>query len=446
MTDWTGRSAAEMGRAIEAGALDPRALAEAFLDAIAQHPAAARIYARLTPERARAEAADAADRARRGLRRGLLDGVPVSIKDLFDTAGAGCEAGTRLLAGRVAAHDAACVARLAQAGMVCLGKTHMTELAFSGLGVNPMTATPPNRHGDGLAPGGSSSGAAASVAFGLAPVGLGSDTGGSVRVPAAWNDLVGLKTTAGRVPLDGVVPLSPTLDTVGPLCRTVEDAALVFAPLAAAPAPDLGGASLRGLRLMVAEGALMEGLVPEVAAAFEAALSRLSAAGARIERAAMPEAGEALAVAGGRGGLVASEAYALWSEAIEAQPGAMWAPILARFRSGRAVTADVMDGARLAFGRIAAAWRARTAGFDAVLAPATPNLPPPVDRLLADAAYFTEQNMAALRNTRVGNLLGLCALTLPTGTPSVGLMLHGHPGEEARLLRIGRAAEAALAA
>ena len=445
MTDWTRESVAALGAAMERGALDARALTEAFLDAIANHPHGERIYARLTPGRARAEASASAERAARGLRRGPLDGVPVSIKDLFDTAGVETEAGSKLLKGRRPARDAVCVERLGRVGMVCLGKTHLSELAFSGLGVNPMAATSPNIHGADLAPGGSSSGAAASVAFGLAPVGLGSDTGGSVRIPAAWNDLVGLKTTAGRVPLDGSVPLSVSLDTVGPLCRTVEDAALLFGALAEAPVPDLSGASLKGVRLMVPDGLMMEGLAPEIAAAFDAALSRLSAAGAHVAHGPLPEPAEAVAVATENGGIANTEGYALWGETIEAQPDAMWAPILARFRSGKSFRADQIDAARIAFDRLAEEYRARTAGFDAVIAPTTPNLPPPVERLLPGDAYWAEQNTLALRNTRIGNLFGLCSLTVPSGAPACGLMLQGHPNAEARLLRIGRAVESALA-
>ena len=184
---WLWMTAAELGRGIGAGVIDPRDLTEVYLGAIAAHPEAARIYARTMPERARAEAEAAAERARAAVRRGPLDGVPVSWKDLFDTAGVATEAGSRLLEGRTPDRDAALVARGARAGLVALGKTHMTELAFSGLGINPVTATPPNINDPELAPGGSSSGAAASVAFGLAAAAIGSDTGGSVRVPSAWN-------------------------------------------------------------------------------------------------------------------------------------------------------------------------------------------------------------------------------------------------------------------
>jgi aspartyl-tRNA(Asn)/glutamyl-tRNA(Gln) amidotransferase subunit A len=446
MQEWLTMSAAALGRGIGAGEIDPRALAETFLDAIANHPEFERVYVRVTPARARAEAAAAAERARDGVRRGPLDGVPISLKDLFDTAGIETEGGTRLLAGRIPEHDAPCVAALTAAGMVCLGKTHLSELAFSGLGVNPMTATAPNPLAPGCAPGGSSSGAAASVALGLAPVGLGSDTGGSVRIPAAWQSLVGLKTTAWLISTKGCVPLSPTLDTVGPLCRTVEDAALTLAALTGRPPADLAGASLRGTAFLVPETTVLDAADPTILAAFEAALSALEAAGARIDRAPVPEFAEALAVAGRDGAIVNTEGYAVWGEAIEAEPDKMFPMIRERFRSGRNFRADQIDRARLAFKDLAARYLARTAAYDAVLCPTTPNLPPEVARLEADEDFYVAQNLLALRNTRLGNLFGLCGLTLPTPTPCAGLLLTGRPFDEGRLLRLGAAVEAALAA
>ena len=281
---WLWMTAAELGRGIGGGAIDARELTEVYLAAIDSHPEAPGIYARTTPERARAEAAAAAARAEAGLRRGPLDGVPVSWKDLFDTAGTATEAGSALLRGRVPDRDAAVLATATRAGLVCLGKTHMTELAFSVLGINPVTATPPNINDPELAPGGSSSGAAASVAFGLAAAGIGSDTAGSIRIPAAWNDLVGLKPTYGTLPLDGVVPLRPSLDTVGPICRSVEDAALVFAALAGEPAPDLGGANLAGARLFLLEDPELLPARDAPRAAFDAAIGRLADAGAQLDR------------------------------------------------------------------------------------------------------------------------------------------------------------------
>jgi aspartyl-tRNA(Asn)/glutamyl-tRNA(Gln) amidotransferase subunit A len=435
------RTAAELGRAIEAGKAHPVELLEAQLAAIDSHPLAARIYARTTPQRARAEAMAAAGRAKAGLRKGLLDGVPLSWKDLFDSAGVATEAGSALLQGRVPEADAEVLARATQAGSVCLGKTHMSELAFSGLGLNPVTGTPPCINDPGAVPGGSSSGAAASVAFGLAPAAIGSDTGGSVRIPAAWNDLVGLKTTSGLLPLSGVVPLCARFDTVGPITRSVEDCAELLGMLQGAPSPDLRGETLAGKRLLVLETVALDDLRPAPAAAFDRAVAKLIAAGASVTALKAPEVTEAMSLAAT---LFTTEAYAEWRNVIEAAPDKMFPRILERFRGGASVTAvDYLQGwHRLdALRRL---WSARVAGADAVILPTAPILPPDASRLMTDDAYYVTENLLALRNTRIGNLLGVCALTLPAGEPSCGISLMGLPGTEARLLRLGAAAERAL--
>ncbi len=438
---WLWMTAAELGRGMEAGAIDARALAEVYLDAIDGHPDAPTIFARITPERARAEAAASASRARKGLRRGPLDGVPISWKDLFDTAGIATEAGTLLLKDRVPERDAAVLATATRAGLVCLGKTHMTELAFSGLGLNPVTATPPNINDPELVPGGSSSGAATSVAFGLAAAGIGSDTGGSVRVPAAWNDLVGLKTTSGVLPLEGVVPLCPRFDTVGPLCRSVEDAGLLLAAMGGRRAADLEGAGLAGARLLVLEAEGLEPVREGPQQAFQAAVARLEAEGAAVSRVRLDCVAEALPLSGR---VYAAEAYGYWREAIEAQPEVMFAPVRERFRSGAATSGPDYVAAWRRLEALRTEYLRATAGFDAVLLPTTPNLPPDAERLLSDEDYFTTENLLTLRNTRVGNLMGLCALTLPTGVPSCGLTVMAAPGAEARLLRLGSAIEHVL--
>lgn len=441
MDDWGRMGAAELGRGIGAGRIDPMELAAAFLDRARAHPDAGRIFARMTEGRALDEARAARDRARAGLRRGPLDGVPVSWKDNIDTAGVATEAGSALLAGRVPGRDAPVLANATAAGLVCLGKTHLSELAFSGLGVNPVTATAPNVNGAGLAPGGSSSGAAASVAFGLAPAAVGTDTGGSVRIPAAWQDLVGLKTTLGRLPCTGVVPLVESFDTVGPLTRSVDDAALMLAALEGARAPDLTGATLAGARIAVLETGAFDGIEDAPAVGFDTAAGRLARAGARVDPLAAPEVAEALALSPI---LFTPEAWGIWRDVIGAAPEKMFPPILERFRSGAGVAAhDVFAGWRK-LRALRAAWADRVAGFDAVILPTAPILPPPVDRLLAEPDYYVRANLMTLRNTRIGNLLGLPALTLPTGTPSCGITLMGRPMGEARLLRLGAAAEAAI--
>lgn len=441
MADWLAMTAADLGRGIAAGRINAMELTEAYLDAIAAHPEAGRIYARTTPRRARSMAMAASDRAKTGRRIGPLDGVPLSWKDNFDAAGAACEGGTALLKGRVPALDAEVLHAATAQGLVCLGKTHMSELAFSGLGLNPVTATPPCVNDAGAVPGGSSSGAAASVAFRLAPAAIGSDTGGSVRIPAAWNDLVGLKTSDGRLSARGVLPLCERFDTVGPLTRSVEDAGLILAALGGTRAADLTGASLSGARFAVLDTVAMEGLREGPASGFGGAVDRFARAGARVEHLAAPEVAEAMGLAGI---LFTTEAYGLWRETIEANPGVMFPRILDRFRSGANVlAADYVAGWKRLHG-LRETWAARTAGFDAVLLPTSPILPPNAARLMSDNDYYVQENLLALRNTRIGNLMGGCALTLPTGHPSAGITLMAAPGTEERLLRLGAAAERAL--
>jgi aspartyl-tRNA(Asn)/glutamyl-tRNA(Gln) amidotransferase subunit A len=344
--------------------------------------------------------------------------------------------------------DAEVLQRATRAGIVCLGKTHMSELAFAGLGMNPAyggntdpkPGTPPNVNDPDCAPGGSSSGAAASVAFGLAPAGIGSDTGGSVRVPAAWNDLVGLKTTHGRLSLQGVVPLAESFDTVGPLCRTVEDCAELLAVMEGGKPADLRGATLQGTRFLILDPYASD--VREApGAAFTAAVDRLARAGATIETGTISCIAEAMDLSPV---LFATEGYGTWRDVIEAAPHKMYARILDRFRGGADFSApDYVAGWRR-LRALRQVWAAETAGYDAVLLPTVANLPPALDRLMSDADYYVAENLLTLRNTRVGNLMGLCGLTLPTGTPSCGLMMLAAPGADERLLRIGAAAEAAL--
>ncbi len=441
MSDWIWKSAADLGRAIGAGKLHPVELTEAFLDAIARHPDAGRIYARTTPRRAQSMAMAAATRARAGTRIGPLDGVPLSWKDNFDAAGAVCEAGTALLKGRVPAKDAEVLHTATAQGLVCLGKTHMTELAFSGLGLNPVTATPPCVNFPGAVPGGSSSGAASSVAHGLAPAGVGSDTGGSVRIPSAWNDLVGLKPAHGRLSTRGVVPLCEAFDTVGPLTRTVEDAALLLAALGGTKPADLAASEIIGARLMVLETVALDNLREAPSKGFEGAVDLLARAGAQIHHQTAPEITEAMALAGI---LFTPEAYAIWGPTIEAAPHLMFPPVLERFRSGAPVKATEYIAAWRRLHELRAKWAARTAGYDAVILPTSAILPPDAQRLLDEPAYFAAENLLALRNTRIGNLMDQCVLTLPTGQPSCGISFMAAPGKEEHLLRLGSAAEKAL--
>jgi aspartyl-tRNA(Asn)/glutamyl-tRNA(Gln) amidotransferase subunit A len=442
MRDWLGMTAADLGRGIAAGRIGPVALTETFLGAIADHPLRDRIYARLTPDRARAEAMAAEARAQAGHRLSPLDGVPISWKDLYDTAGVATESGSKLLEGRTPAQDARVLTTATRLGLVCLGKTHQTELAFSGLGYNPVTATPPCVNDPDAVPGGSSSGAAASVAFGLAAAGIGSDTGGSVRVPSAWNDLVGLKTSPGRLSLEGVVPLCAKFDTVGPLCRSVEDAALLLAALEGRPAADLRGATLDGARLLILDTVAFDDIRDAPLAGFDAAVRRLEAAGAIVTRGAVPAVAEAMPLSGI---LFATEAYGTWKDVIEANPSVMFPRILERFRGGRDFSGADYVAAWLTLDKLRKSYLDATAGYDAVILPTCPILPPKIAAIAADTDLFTSENLLTLRNTRIGNLMGLPSLTLPTGVPSTGISFLTPPMSEERLLRLGAAAERALA-
>jgi len=434
----TGKSAVDLGDAIEAGAIDPVELAEHYFETIAASPFGDTIYARITRERAMREAANAKDRAERGMRRSRLDGVPVSWKDLFDSAGVVTEAGTKLLHGRLPENDCVVLDRATQAGCVCLGKTHMSELAFSGLGVNPNTATSPNRFDPDLAPGGSSSGAAASLGYDLAPMAIGSDTGGSVRIPAAWNGLVGLKTTAGLIPNDGVVPLCPGFDTVGPLARSVEDAACMFEILAGRTVDLSMPPSLSDCRFLVCDGAMLENCEAGPLQAFEDAVDQLKSAGAKIKYQRVASFTEILDLAPT---LYPYEAYRQWGSQIESAPDLVFEPIRKRFLAGKDVSDEDYQKCWSKMLALRQEYLDITSCFDAVLAPTSPIVPPLTSDLLDDLAYYWDANLLALRNTRVGNLLGLCALTLPTSVNCCGLMIYAKPNHEERLLQIGMSIE-----
>ena len=440
--EWLWMSAAELGRGIGQGEIDPLRLAETYLEAIEGHELSLNIYARVTHERAISEANAASKRAATGLRFGLLDGVPISWKDLFDSAGIGTEAGSAHLKGRVPERDAEVLENATKAGLVCLGKTHMSELAFSGLGYNPITATPPCVNDAEAVPGGSSSGAAASVAFGLAAAAIGSDTGGSVRIPAAWNDLVGLKTTHGLLSLKGVVPLCESFDTVGPLCRSVEDAALLLAALGGTAAADLTAANLVGRRFLVLENVAMENLRAQPEQGFRRAIAAITKAGAVVQHGQIAEVSEAMTLTGC---LYTVDAYAQWQDVIEAAPHLMYDQILQRFRAGAAYSGVEYVQSWMRLRQLRAGYLAKTAGYDAVLVPSSPIMPPNLVRLKAEHDYYVEENLLALRNTRIGNLMGLAALSLPTGIPSTGITLLGAPMSEARLLRLGVVLESLLA-
>ena len=442
------QSALTLGQQIEAGRCDPRDLVDQLLQAIPLADPDQVIYSRLSPNRARAEAEAAFGRAKRGLRWSVLDGVPLSWKDLFDTAGIETCGGSALLAGRIPMRDADVLQRLTDSGTVCLGKTNMTELAFSGLGINPVTGTPANPYDPQIlrVPGGSTSGGAVSVARGLAAAAIGSDTGGSIRLPAAWNGLVGLKPTWGAMPMTGVLPLAPSFDTIGPLAQDVADAAAIFDLMSARPHRPVIPAALDRCIFWRPGEPVAAQTDEKVAYAFQSALKHMTAAGARVVEGPWPEAVAALALGPT---LVGAEAFAQWGAAIDAAPERMSEQLRSRFGGGRHVTAAAYLQAQSELAEIKRAHIQAYSGFDALILPSCAIVPPPVQPLLDDPDLFSRTNLLALRNTRLANLLGLPALTLPLPDRAddlpVGLMLVGLPQSEARLLSLGAALERILA-
>ncbi len=404
-----------------------------------------RAFLKVSGASARARA-DLIDLLRRqGAAPSRFAGIPISLKDLFDVAGEVTTAGSRVLKDMAPARrDARCVARLTAAGFVPVGRTNMTEFAFSGLGLNPHYDTPRNPYdrATGRIPGGSSAGAAVSVTDGMALAALGTDTGGSCRIPAALCGIVGFKPTARRVPLDGVHPLSPSLDSVGPLAASVACCAAIDAVLAGEESDELPEFPLAGLRLAVPQTMVLDGLDGAVSGAFAQALAALSRAGAAILDRPFTQLGD-LAAVNRKGGIVTAEAYAL-HRALVTEKGAQIDPRVVT-RMLRAREQDAADFIDLTRARAAAIRRlaAATAPYDAVVMPTTPMIAPPLAELADDERYH-KINLMMLRNTGIANALDRCAVSVPchrAGEAPVGLMLMGEHGADRRLLAIAAAVE-----
>jgi aspartyl-tRNA(Asn)/glutamyl-tRNA(Gln) amidotransferase subunit A len=435
---------------LAAGRTTSVALTRAALDR-ARDPAGegARVFIQIDADRALA-AAQASDTLRAaGLARSPLDGLPVSVKDLFDVAGQTTRGGSLLLRDApAAARSAVAVERLLAAGAVVVGRTNMTEFAYSGLGLNPHYGTPRNPwdRATGRIPGGSSSGAAVSVADGMAVVGLGSDTGGSVRIPSALCGLAGFKPTARRVPLEGTLPLSGTLDSIGPLAASVRCCAIVDAILAGDPLPPRGAAELADLRLALPTDVVLDDMDADVARAFEAACAALSAAGARIRRVAVPEFAQ-LGAINARGTFLAAEAWAWHRRHLETSASLYDPRVSARMAIGGKMGAADYIELIAARRRWIAAVRARIDGFDAMLMPTVPQVAPPIDALLHDDDAYFKANGLMLRNPTLINFLDGCAASIPChagGGAPVGLMIAAAAGADRRVLAIAEAAERVL--
>jgi len=443
------RAIEDLAQSLADGRTTSRALVEDALARIGDASGeGARAFIKVHAEQARA-AADGVDQARRvGLPVGRYAGIPIALKDLFDISGQPTPAGSTVLANAPpATANAPVVQRMLNAGFIAMGRVNMTEFAFTGLGINPHYGTPtsPWDRASARIPGGSSSGTAVAVADGMAAAGLGTDTGGSCRIPAAFCGVVGYKPTARRVPITGVLPLAPSLDSVGPLTPSVACCAVIDAilageePIVPVPAP------LAGLRLAVPENVVLDGMDTTVATTFDRALSVLSGAGAQIARLRFA-AFDAIAAVNAKGGFAASEAYA-WHRTLLATKGAEYDPrIRVRIMRGEAMSAadylDLMAARR----RIIAKFDVSTRDFDCVVMPTVPIVAPRI-AALDDEREYNRVNMHVLRNTALGNFLDRCAISIPchrAGDAPVGLMLMGETMGDARLFRIAAAAETAL--
>lgn len=453
-------SITELATRIRAGALGPLQLAETCLERIAALDKRLHAFIAVTRDRALAEARAAETLLRGGHDLGPLHGVPYAVKDLYDVKGWPTTAGTRLLADNVAAQDSTAVRRLAAAGMVLVGKTHTVQFAFSGIGINHDHGTPHNPWSPApLAPGGSSSGSGVAVGAGLVPAALGSDTGGSVRIPAALCGTVGLKTTVGRISRSGVYPLSWTLDTVGPLTRSVEDAALVYQALHGTDLADettLGvpphdalaslRAGVKGLRLAFGETVFFDDVDGEITAAVREAGGVLRALGASVDSIAVPEVAEAMAEQR-RASMIAAEALAVNGRLIDEQFDALDPVVAHRMKAGRSLSATDYFAVLRQWAALRARVQRTLADVDALLVPATMIPPRPLASIDASFESYTDANVRYLRNTAVGNILALCAVVLPCGFTGeglpIGLMVYAKPFDEATALRVAWAYEQA---
>jgi aspartyl-tRNA(Asn)/glutamyl-tRNA(Gln) amidotransferase subunit A len=450
----------DLARQLRRGDLSPVALTEHCLARLEALEPTLHAFGLPTPERAIAAAQAAEMALNAGQDLGPLHGIPYAAKDLFDIKGLPTTAGSNLLLGHVASEDAAVTARLAQAGMILLGKTHTVQFAYGGVGINHDQGTPHNPwHQTPHVPGGSSSGSGVAVSAGIVPLSLGSDTGGSVRIPASLCGTVGLKTTVGQVSRAGVFPLSWSLDSVGPLTRSVEDAALVYQCI---HGPDPRDPStrdaefhdvmatlrhgVRGLRLAFAETVFWDDADAEVAQAVRQCGDVFANLGAQVERIAFSEAADALALNPG-GLVIAAEAYTIHRERLEAHAD-QYDPIVgSRMIQGKDIRATDYLQTTQSWDRLRRQMAQTLLDIDALLVPATMIPAKPTAVVDASMDAYVHHNLRYLRNTSIGNILGLCGLSVPCGLTSeglpIGLMIYGKPRHEAMLLRIGYAFEQA---
>ncbi len=453
-------SISSLSAQIRAGKLSPVTCAEAMLRRIDALDGRLHSFIRVMPERALAQARAAESASKSGAELGLLHGIPYAAKDLFDVKGVPTMAGTHLLADNIAAQDSTVVRKLAAAGMVLLGKTHTVQFAYGAAGINHDHGTPHNPwHRMPHAPGGSSSGSAVAVAAGLAPMALGTDTGGSVRVPAALCGIVGLKTTVGRVSRAGVYPLCWTLDSVGPITRSVEDAAIVYQAMQGADARDdstigvtahdtLRGLKdgVKGLRIAFGETTFFDGVDSEIESAVRETGSVFRSLGAQISSIAVPEVAAAWAEEK-RPLLIAAEACAVNRELLDQHLDQLDPVIAPRMLTGRTLLAPDYFALLQRYAQLRGEVRWTLRDVDALIVPTTMAPARPLDAFDTSFDAYLEYNMKVHRNTGIGNILDLCAVSVPCGFTSdglpIGLMIYAKPFEEDMALRVAYAYEQA---
>jgi aspartyl-tRNA(Asn)/glutamyl-tRNA(Gln) amidotransferase subunit A len=393
-------------------------------------------------------AADAADARRRaGVSLGPLDGAIVTIKDLFDVGGEPTRAGSKVLAdAQPAPNDAPVVHRLRAAGAVIIAKTNMTEFAFSGIGLNPHYGTPANPADRTRIPGGSSSGAAVAVADGMCAIGIGSDTGGSTRIPAALCGVVGLKPSRQRVPTEGAYPLSYTFDSIGPLAKTVADCAAADAIMAGKDPRPLEPLSPAGLRLGFLQGLPLRDLDTVVEVRFSAALALLSKADVRLADHRTNLIDDMIDV-NAKGGFVLPEAYAIHRERLASRRQDFDPLVAARIERGRELSAADYVAMSRERARLVRHMDEQLADLDGLVLPTTPIVAPRLAEVSTPDAFHAK-NVLVLRNTSIVNFFDLCAISVPVPGPGlpVGLMLVARNGADRHLLRMAAAIERALAA
>ena len=457
MTDLYYESIVALAEKLRAGEISSTQLAERFLARITSLDNNLNAFQRVCPERAlaQARAADAALQAG-NKNLGVLHGIPYAAKDLFDAGGLPTTAGAKLLENNIASKDSAAIHRLSQAGMILLGKTNTVQFAFSGVGINHDHGTPWNPWSrEHHLPGGSSSGSGVAVAAGMAPMALGTDTGGSVRVPAALCGTVGLKTTVGRISRAGVYPLSWTFDSVGCLTRSVEDAAAVYQCL---QGPDINDEStlgipahdvmpdlkngVQGMHLAFAESVFQEDLHPEVEKALRECGRVFEELGARVSHIEFSEAREAIALNPGIA-TIAAEGYSLNKNLLEDHFDELDPVVAQRMILGKDVSACTYLENSYAARRLRSTAGNTLKDIDALLVPTTPVPAQPVNEVDTDMENYLARNALYLRNTCIGNVLNMCGLSLPCGFTAeglpIGLLIYGKPFQENTVLRAGYA-------